>query len=121
MPGEVVRPVSAARSGWATAPSLAPRCSANVRTACSVPSRGPGLDLRQIGCRPAQQVAGFGRQQRLGLVIQDKRPVGQEKTSAINKIEQRLRALLEARHGREQLARRTVGVSLAASSAPPAT
>src|SRR5271163_736269 len=38
MPGEVVRPVSAARNGCATAPSFAPRPSAKPRTACSVAS-----------------------------------------------------------------------------------
>src|SRR5262249_39628141 len=36
IPGEVVRPVSAARSGCATAPSLTPSVSAKVRTAASV-------------------------------------------------------------------------------------
>ena len=36
--GEVVRPVSAARSGCATLPSLSPLRSAKVRTACSVVS-----------------------------------------------------------------------------------
>ena len=38
MPGEVVRPVSAARSGWATAPSLKLFCSAKFRMAASVVS-----------------------------------------------------------------------------------
>src|ERR1700716_862006 len=42
MPGEVARPVSAARSGWATAPSLTPSASAKARTAASVASAYQG-------------------------------------------------------------------------------
>ena len=43
MPGEVVRPVSAARSGWATAPSLRLLASAKARRAASVVSAVHGV------------------------------------------------------------------------------
>ena len=43
MPGDVVRPVSATRSGWATAPSLRLFASANARIAASVVSAVHGV------------------------------------------------------------------------------
>ena len=57
IPGEVVRPVSAARNGCATAPSLAPRCSAKPRTACSVASAVQGSTSASSAGDVADQVA----------------------------------------------------------------
>ena len=76
--GEVVRPVSAARSGWATLPSLTPLRSAKARDGLFGRLGVPGLDRAEVfrdrassarasgvssACAPCRRARAGGRQQ----------------------------------------------------------
>ena len=76
--------------------------SAKVRTPARCLGR-PGLDSAERGRDFAQQSFRLRGQQGLRFVIQPDRPVGEEKSCAVDEIDERLGALLQARHGRQQL------------------
>ena len=117
MPGDVVRPVRAARSGCATAPSLTPRFSENARTASSVACADQSSIAARSGIRSPISAARVGVEQARGLVVERQRPVGIEKLRAFDQIEQRLCALLQAGHRGNQFGaqlRRQLGGKIAA-------
>ena len=127
-PGEVVRPVSATRSGWATAPSLRLLASAKAAHGGFGGFRGPWRDRLQRRAKPADQFAVFRRQQRGRFRFDLKRPVGKDEVGAVDQLDQRLGALLQARHRLQQLRARgvvelrlEVGTDPGHSSARPRT
>ena len=68
--GEVVRPVSAARSGCATLPSLTPVALGEGAHRLLGRLGAPRLDALEFFRDAGQQLARFGRQQRRGLVVE---------------------------------------------------
>ena len=72
------RPVSAARSGWATPPSLTPLRSAKARTACSVVSAVQGSTASSSPASSPSRRPRLRGQQGGGLVVERERPVGAE-------------------------------------------
>ena len=77
MPGEVVRPVRAARSGWARAPSFRPVRSASSRIAASVVSARPRRDRPQLRLDIGDELAGLLGHQRRRLVVELQGPLGE--------------------------------------------
>src|SRR5262252_8574905 len=79
--GEVVRPVSAARNGCATFPSLSPLRSAKARTACSVVFALQGSTILRSAERSPRRL----------------------RVSAVRELDQGLGPFLQPGHGRKQL------------------
>ncbi len=78
-----------------------------VGEAAHRPLRGfdrPWLDRRQFGGHPAQERPGIRVEQAFGLLIELNWAAGPQKARALDEIEQRLGALLQAWHGGEPLA-----------------
>ena len=103
MPGEVVRPVSAARSGCATAPSLTPLRSAKPRTACSVAAAVQGSTASSAGMISASSARASGVSSAAALSSSASGRAAQMKLARVDQLDQRLGALLQFGHGGHDL------------------
>ena len=102
--GEVVRPGERGAQRLGDAAELDPFALGKGADRLLGRLGGPGLDRsRGLPRQLAEQTAGFGREQRRGLVVEGERAVGKDEPGAVHQLDQRLGSLLQPRHGGEQL------------------
>ncbi len=93
-----MRPVRAARSGWASFPSFTPLPSAISRMAASNDGASQSARALNLSMRGGEKAASFGRKQRRSRFVDLERPLGKEEAGAVGELVQRMRAGLEFGH-----------------------
>ena len=101
IPGLVVRPVNAARSGWASFPSFTPSDSATWRTDCSSASWFHSASPSALCARESRARLSVGQKRGRGFVELE-RAVRKEEFRAFSELVEIVRPSLKLGHGPDE-------------------